>query len=67
MLANVIGSLKEKQPASQRPSPVVADSKMSNVLSKVTRKEEDVVAADSAEKEDIESLETEDSVRGSDH
>ena len=68
----MIGSLKEKQPASQRPSPVVADSKMSNVLSKVTRTEEDdktkadnVVAADSVEKEDIESLETEDSGRGS--
>ena len=66
-------SLKEKQPASQGAALVVADSKMSDVLSKVTRKEEDdeskadnVVAADSVEKEDIESLETEDSGRGSD-
>ena len=61
--------IKEKQPASQGPSLVVADSKMSNVLSKVTRTEEDdetradnVVAADSVEKE----LETKDSGRGSD-
>ena len=66
-------SLKEKQPASQPPSLVVADSKSSDVLSKVTRKEEDdetkavnVVAADSVEKEDTESLETEDSGRGCD-
>ena len=68
-----MGSLKEKQPASQGPSLVVADSKVSDVLSKDTTKEEDdktkadnVVAADSVEKEDIEILETEDSGRGSD-
>ena len=57
LLAIVMGSAKEKQPAAQASSPTVTDSKMSDALSK---------SEDSIGKEDIESLKTQDSGQGSD-
>ena len=73
LLAIVMGSAKGKQPASQRPSPTVTDSKMSDALSKVTTKEDEAgeddktkAADNSIGKEDIESLNTQDSGQGSD-